>query len=326
MWRSVKSKYSHNIISVPVESRSQPRLQTHKFALLKDRLSLKKSSVIMRIGETQETAPSEEKEKVPDSILQTNLIVRRQNFGNKCPDSFCSPSNSVLNFKAIRPIIPGFSSLDRAVREVPWESRFELLTKLTKPKFMSESIGTPFQEYQGGLVDSIRVRPTPNPYFKPNRRQLRQWNTWRSRDFDNWNPLRTAVRGSFKHYNIPRDLMPSKDELGNNHPPLVSARYQADVKRQFLLSGIPWIFDKDFMKEKTHIRDREPAVPKRWFKREFRQSKINESMKNMKQMVDDYREEKRAAKPNSWFEKMVVELTGEQLSSQYIRKPKFAKI
>ena len=119
--------------------------------------------------------------------------------------------------------------------------------------------------------------------------------------------------------------MPTKDELGEVHPPLLSARYVADVKRQYVMMGMPWIFHKDFGKVKTHYRDLAPKVRRRWVRRELRLAKIDQAVKNMDGLVEEYRKEKKAAKGNNWFEKVVNEIAGEQVAATWVRKPKVAK-
>jgi len=233
--------------------------------------------------------------------------------------------NEPLNFTPLRSIPQGFNTLDRASRDVPWESRFDLLQRRISPAFVSDSTGTPRREFQGGMVNGIRVRPALNPHFIPTGHKLKQWNTWRSRDFVGWDALKTSVRGSYKPYDIPGELKPLKNELGEWHPPVVSSRYQADVKRQYILNGIPWIFEKDFMEGKRHLRDREPSGLKRWQRKEYRAAKVREAMKSMPRRIEEYKKDRCAAKRNSWFETVILDMAGEQAVHQIIRKAKLSK-
>ena len=281
----------------------------------------------------KETSPVDSKEdqssRVTEYCYKANLIVRQQNW----PPSHVGwdfsrslHSSEPANFIPLRSVPPGFNSLDRASRDFPWETRFDLVDRRIEPKFMRSCVGTPRREYQAGMVDGVRIRPAFNPYFVPNKRKLREWNTWASRDFRNWNPYLTSVRGSVKKYAIPLDLFPMKDELGERHPPLVSSRYQADVKKQYAINSIPWVFDKDFMDMKIHLRDREPLALKRWYKREYRVAKMREAMKTMGGQVADYRKSRRITKVNTWFEKLVIDMGGDNATEQVIRRPKFSKL
>lgn len=272
--------------------------------------------------------PTNVPKPIHTSIANANTIVRPQNW----------PFNYVgwdferslytaepVNFIPLRPVPIGFSSLDRATRDTPWESRFDIVNRRIMPKLLNACVGTPRREFQGGMVDGVRVRAAFNPYFVANKKRLRQWNTWSSRDFLNWDPYVTAVRGSFCKYSIPVDLLPTRDELGERHPPVVSSRYQADVKKQYIINSIPWVFEKNFMDTNFHLRDREPLALKRWYRREYRIAKIHETMKAMPNLVVEYRKARRAAKINTWFEKLVVEMGGDQASDQVIRRPKYTK-
>jgi hypothetical protein len=232
------------------------------------------------------------------------------------------------NFTPLRGVMSeGWTMLDRAAREWPLESRFELLKRRREPEFCREAKGTPRREYQEGMIEGVRIRGVQNPYYVPNRRELRAWNNWGSRNWKMWNAHECFVRGSRKKYAIPMALMPTKDELGEAHPPALSARYVADVKKQFILNGLPWIYEKDFLatKPKVHFRDRPPKVRRRWIRRELRLAKIDQALKNMDTLVKVYRKEKTAAKPNSWFDKVVNEIAGEQVAAAWVRKPKLSK-
>jgi hypothetical protein len=175
------------------------------------------------------------------------------------------------------------------------------------------------------MVDGIRVRSVTNPYFKPHGAELKQYDRWRSRHFERWDPLAVAVRGGTRLYKVPEDILPKKDELGQWTDPTLSGRYQADIKRQYTMHGLPWIYKRDFLEHKMHILDKEPIGPKRWYKREYRQAKIREAMRNMDSMVAEYRKERQAAKKKTWFEQIVQKLVGNQVASKYIVERKVPK-
>jgi hypothetical protein len=176
------------------------------------------------------------------------------------------------------------------------------------------------------MIDGVRVRAVQNPYFRAFGQKLKQANRWKSRDWANWDPTRVAVRGSVKTYNVPDDIVPKKDELGEWRDPTLSGRYQADIKRQYAMHGLPWVYKKDFLKHKMHILDKEPIGPKRWYKREYRLAKIKEAMRNMDSLVEEYRKERQAAKKKTWFEQIVHKLVGGQLASKYITERKLPKV
>jgi hypothetical protein len=267
---------------------------------------------------------------IVSSVLQANVLCRMHNLEDSTAwgGTFLYPKESPINFTPLRPIdfkLP--RALDRGVREIPWESNNDILSaRLIRPEFSSECAGTPRREYQGGMVDGIRVRPIANPYFAPSGQVLKQFDRWRSRHWERWNPLNAAVRGGTRLYSIPKDILPKKDELGEWRPPSLGGRYQADVKRQYTIHGLPWIYRRDFARTKVHILDKEPIGPKRWYKREYRQAKIREAMRDMDAIVADYRREAQAAKKKTWFEQIIQKLVGTQLSSKYISDRKLPKI
>eukprot|EP00386_Alphamonas_edax_P007768 GDKI01025804.1.p1 GENE.GDKI01025804.1~~GDKI01025804.1.p1 ORF type:complete len:254 (-),score=42.11 GDKI01025804.1:745-1506(-) len=218
----------------------------------------------------------------------------------------------------------GFScgAVDRAVREIPWQSRFDLLKQRKKPVYMSESIGTPRREYQHNVIDGIRVKPTFNPYVKLNNARRYVLENWESRNWDNWDPLRVYVRGSRRRYNVPEDIKPYKDELGEWHPPKLSGRYQADIEKQYAMNGLPWMWKKDFYEAKVHYHDREPLGPKMWYMKEFRQERVKEAMRKKDEITLEYRQELRQKRPHTYFEKAVLEIAGEEMAQNYVRQRK----
>ena len=274
------------------------------------------------------TSHSEQNLADPTEVVN-QAIVRSFNFPITGWDgSYLYPSESALNFTPVRsvnPALPG--ALDRAVREVPWESKQGLLRdRLIRPEFASECKGTPRREFQGGMIGGVRVRAVANPYFVPTGQKRKQFDRWRSRNLEAWNPSQVAVRGGTRLYSVPDDIVPKKDELGEWREPTLSGRYQADIKRQYAMHGLPWIYRRDFMVNKMHILDKEPIGPKRWYRREYRQAKIREAMRNMGALVEEYRKERQAAKKKTWFEQIVHKLVGAQTASKYITERKLPKI
>jgi len=208
----------------------------------------------------------------------------------------------------------------RAVRETPWESRFEILKRRIKPRYMKECPGTPRRELQDGVIDGIRVKPTFNPYVQLNRARRYRLDRWASRNWDDWNPRCCFIRGSRHKYNVPDDLLPYKDDLGEWHPPRVSGRYQADIEKQYYMNGLPWVWKKDFYTSKSHTLDREPLAPKKFYSKELRNERVKEAMKNMDNLVMEYRKQVREKRRYSWWERMVYGMAGEDLATNYIRK------
>lgn len=229
------------------------------------------------------------------------------------------------NFTPLRPIPAGFSALDRAKREIPWESRFDLLERRIAPTYAGEGRGTPRREYQEGLVGGIRVRPVQNPYVKLKLAQRYRLNAWPSKNWADWNPHRCHVRGSRRRYRLPEDIAPYRDELGEWHPPRVSGRYKADIEKQYYMNGLPWVWANDYFMGKLHFMDREPRGPRRWYKKEFRKAQVAEALKRADAMIEDYRKERREAKRLSWVEITALEFAGEQLAAPFVRERRMPK-
>lgn len=229
------------------------------------------------------------------------------------------------NFTPLRPVAPGFSSLDRAVRDVAWESRFDLLDRAITPRYAGSCRGTPRRELQDGLVGGVRVRPVQNPYIRLKAAHRYRLNNWASKNWADWKPSKCFVRGSRRRYRLPEDINPYKDELGEWHPPRVSGRYKGDIERQYSMHSLPWVWSNDYFQGKQHFMDRDPWGPKRWYKREFRKAHVAEALKKADDMIDGYRRERREAKRLSWVEEIVLEFAGEQLAGPYVRRQQFAK-
>ncbi len=275
--------------------------------------------------------PLESSETSPVSSL--GVIVRSFNCPANGVDGWANaeymyPAQSPLNFSPLQSVDPIYpKALDRAVRETPLDSNSEILTnRMIRPEFASECTGTPREEYQGGMLDGIRVRQVFNPYFRPYGQIRKQFDRWKSRHWEKWNPHSVGVRGSVKSYSLPSDIVPKKDELGEWTDPTINGRYQADVRRQYTMNGLPWIYKKDFRQHRIHTLDKEPVGPKRWYRREYRLAKIKEAMRGMDQLVADYRKERKLAKKKTWFEQIVQKLAGSQLSSKYIIERKLPKL
>eukprot|EP00928_Gymnodinium_smaydae_P028026 TRINITY_DN21489_c0_g1_i1.p1 TRINITY_DN21489_c0_g1~~TRINITY_DN21489_c0_g1_i1.p1 ORF type:complete len:381 (-),score=62.44 TRINITY_DN21489_c0_g1_i1:31-1077(-) len=230
------------------------------------------------------------------------------------------------NFTPLRPVQPGFDSLDRAVRDTAWESRFELMTRRIEPRFAGECRGTPRVQMQDGLVNGVRVRPVQNPYVKMSPIKKYPNNAWPSRDWKKWRPQLCHVKGSRRRYRLPEDVSPYRDELGEWHPPRVSGRYKADIEKQYYMNSLPWVWATDYFMPKQHFMDREPRGPKRWYKREFRRAQIAAALKRADSLVEDYRKERRDAKRLSWVETVALEFCGDQLAGPFVRQRRLPKL
>ncbi|KFG60838.1 BIR protein, partial [Toxoplasma gondii RUB] len=182
---------------------------------------------------------------------------------------FCLLGSPLLFFPSLSSRSFTSGALQRAVREIPWKSRQDILRERERPVYAAECRGTPRREYSKNVIDGVRVKPTFNPFVKLNKAKRYVLDNWPSRNWDDWSPYRCYVRGSRRRYNIPQDLLPYKDELGEWHPPRLSARYQADVKKQYLMNNLPWVWQKDFYEGKMHFGDREPLGPKVWYRKAF---------------------------------------------------------
>jgi hypothetical protein len=318
------SQQNTRFVSVTVNELTQQRLKTHRAARTEtQQRERQKTAVYLRAADkSQQEMCGAYCSRVSTEFLQKNLIFKPYNLQIR---SLLSSPIKPLNFIPSRAIQGGLLSVDRAVREIPFQSRLDLLKYRKRPVYFAESIGTPRRENQTGLINSIRVRSVFNPSFVPNRQKIRQLKTWKSRDWRKWNPHGCHVRGSKLRYTIPEDLRPSKDELGRTIPPKISSRYQADVRYQYTMNGLPWIFEKNFMEIKANSRDIIPPQKPRWLLRQVKLAKITKSLQSMPSIVEEYRKERLLAKKNTWFERIVFEIAGEQVANDFIRKPKLPK-
>lgn len=257
------------------------------------------------------------------------VVVRRHNGPSPSAGS-AFPSQAYPahphNFTPLRPVPAGFGPVDRAVRDVAWESRFDLLQRGLEPKYAAECLGTPRKELQDGLVHGLRVRPVQNPYVGLNNQKRYPLNAWPSRDWADWQSDRCYIRGSRRRYRVPEDIVPYKDELGEWHPPRVSGRYKADIEKQYYMHSLPWVWASDYYRGKQHFMDREPQGPKRWYKKEFRKVQVESALKRADSLIEDYRRERREAKRLSWVENAVLEFAGEQLAAPFVRQRRLPKM
>lgn len=230
------------------------------------------------------------------------------------------------NFTPLRPVPSAFAPLDRAVRDVAWESRFDLLERRIKPRYAGECRGTPRRPFQNGLVGGLRMRPVQNPYVRLMPADKYILNTFPSRNWDDWDPDRCHVRGSRRRYRIPEDIAPYKDELGEWHPPRVSGRYKADIEKQYNLQSLPWVWANDYYRGKQHYMDRELLGLKRWYKRDYRKAQVAEAMRRMPSLKEEYRKERRDKKRHSWAETLAVEFAGDQQAAPFVRERRFPKM
>lgn len=279
-----------------------------------------------RLAEDEARRPLLHAEALSSVPPEGALIVRGHNspsFGERLPQSYAAHP---FNFTPLRQVPPGFAAADRAVREVAWESRFDLLQRRVLPRYYSECPGTPRREMQMGLVGGVRVRPVQNPSVRLNPAKRYRLNAWASKDWKKWRPTLCYIRGSRRRYRVPEDIAPYRDELGEWHKPRVSGRYKGDIEKQYYMNSLPWVWANDYFRGKEHFMDREPRGQRRWYKREFRKAIVAEALKKREQLLEEHRQERREAKRLSWLETIVLEFAGEQLAAPYIRQRRLPKI
>ncbi|CAA9986585.1 conserved Plasmodium protein, unknown function [Plasmodium knowlesi strain H] len=215
-----------------------------------------------------------------------------------------------------------FTAIDRKLREVPYLSRYIILDKFKKkPRYMDECPGTPRRAYGYNCFDRIRFKPTFNPYVKLNKDKKYRLDNWESRNSDRFDPLKCYVRGSRKAYDVPFAILPSKDELGNFHPPVLSGRYRADIEKQYYMHDLPWVWHKNFYTGTKHFCDNMVVGKKEWYRREQQKEKMKEAMGKINDLVLEYRQEFRDKKRYNFLER-VVNTLGEDVAHKYIRKIK----
>uniref|UniRef100_A0A0G4GUD9 Uncharacterized protein n=1 Tax=Chromera velia CCMP2878 TaxID=1169474 RepID=A0A0G4GUD9_9ALVE len=218
-------------------------------------------------------------------------------------------------------------AVDRAVRELPTKSRFDLLKQRKAPRYMSECPGTPRRDsVQENLIDGIRVRPTFNPYVRIRNKFRWPLDRWKSRDWENWRPDLCYVRGSRKPCNVPDDFLPTKDELGEMHPPKISGRYRADIRKQYHINGLPWMWAPNFYTGSMHFHDRPLLGPKMFYRQEYKKEVIKEAMRKMDELYLEHRRERRNKKAYTYFEKAVLDMTGDEIAYDFVRQRKVPKL
>lgn len=289
------------------------RTQTHRAAWLKIRRQTQKWQVASYLGALEKETPKVETGSFDFQKFLDGGIQRQ-------PAAQIYPA-SPFNFTPLRPFKPShFEADQRAVREVPWESRFDLQKRRIKPRLFDECVGTPRREYQEGMVNGIRVRPVQNPYYELTKANRYPLDNWSSRDWHNWDPTKCYVRGSRRRYEIPAAIFPYKDEIGEIHPPRIKARYKRDLHRQYALNSLPPMWRDDFYQEKEHFMDRRRPEPKFMYKKLERMESVAEAMREAPALLNAHRKEFLAAKPYTWFEKQVHEMVDEEISTRFIRK------
>merc|ERR1712008_381242 len=92
-----------------------------------------------------------------------------------------------------------------------------------------------------------------------------------------------------------------------------------DIEKQFLNNNLPWMWNGKFYSPPLHMMDRTPAGPKYWYRREHRKIRIAQALRDMPEMVQKYRKQRRAAKRLSWFENLMNGLMGARVTKEHIR-------
>lgn len=325
IWARQAARHAPNVAAARLSRRFFPSQKALGSAYVKgtDLLSGAQRGALERINQEQEA--SQLGDLAPRAAPPpANAVILRQQNSPSAGSGSTFPTQAYPahphNFTPLRPVPAGFEAVDRAVRDVAWESRFDLLERRIVPRYASECVGTPRRGLQDGMVNGIRVRPVQNTHVFLNKSKKYRLNAWESRSWVGWSPYRANVLGSRRRYRVPEDIAPYKDELGEWHPPRVSGRYKADIEKQYYMNSLPWVWANDYYRGKHHFMDREPRGPKRWYKREFRRAQIAAALKRVDGLVEDYRKERRDAKRLSWVEEVALEFCGEQLASPYVRK------
>lgn len=244
---------------------------------------------------------------------------------------FCGPSSKHGCASAWRSFHRGYGTdrvLSRLIRERPTEPREAYLArdKIQQPQYMAECRGTPRREYPVNLFNGIRVKATFNPYQKLTRQRRWRLAMWKSRKWDDWDPFSCYVGFGGQRYQVPDDLMPTKDELGCWQSPRLSARYVSDIKKQYIMHGLPWVWDKAFYKRRVHFTDREPSLRRHQYKTGNRRKKIAKAMRQLEPMKLAYLKEKKDARQYRWWERVVLEFGGPQALEEYGRIRKVPRL
>ena len=111
-----------------------------------------------------------------------------------------------------------------------------------------------------------------------------------------------------------------KDELGEWHSPQLVAKYRNDIKRQYEMHSLPWVWENDYYRKNVlHYADREPLGPKHWYKRQFREEKIRAALLQADQLIEEYRKSKHQAKRHDWFDDQMMEFLGESVVQGHLK-------
>lgn len=224
------------------------------------------------------------------------------------------------------------AAVARKVREVPVLPRDDYLRsdKIRRPVYMSECRGTPRREYPVNAIDGIRVSATFNPYQTLTKERRFKLDTWKSRDWDSWDPYSCYFGVGGRRYQLPQDLYcKSGDDIDDDiNPPIavVGRHAMADMKKQYIMHGIPWVWDKDFYTAKIHPREREPTLGRKRYIPDHDPEKTREALRNMDEMKLQYFKERREKKRYTWWERVVRSMGGEQALEQYARIQKIPRL
>eukprot|EP00920_Eleutheroschizon_duboscqi_P035908 GHVT01086872.1.p1 GENE.GHVT01086872.1~~GHVT01086872.1.p1 ORF type:complete len:148 (+),score=5.95 GHVT01086872.1:904-1347(+) len=77
-----------------------------------------------------------------------------------------------------------------------------------------------------------------------------------------------------------------------------------------VITGLPWIWGKNFYEQRMHILDHPPLGPKRWYRRQFKRLQIAAVLQNIDRNVHRSRERKWSGRQRQWFEDSSRKLLG----------------
>lgn len=220
------------------------------------------------------------------------------------------------------------AAVARKVREVPELTREQYLApeKIRRPIYMAECRGTPRREYPVNMIDGIRVAATFNPYQAMTRKKRKQLDTWKSRDWEDWNPYECYFGVGGRRYQIPHDLRMKSNELKEEDQPTLRRQAMADIKKQYIMHGLPWVWDKDFYNGKVHPRDKEEIPGQNKYNRKEKVKQYTEALRDMDELKFQYIKEKREKKRHTWWERVIKTMGGEQALEQYARLQKVPRL
>lgn len=189
---------------------------------------------------------------------------------------------------------------------------------------MSECRGTPRREYTVNLINGIRVAPTFNPYQTMTKERRERLDTWKSRDWENWNPYECYFGVGGRSYQLPLDL--KSHGTGHTDRAVVGRHALADMKKQYIMHNLPWVWDKDFYNGKLHPREQEPTISKEAYHPPTDIEKTREALRNMSELKLQYVKERREKKRYTWWERVVQTMGGDQALEQYARVRKIPRL